>query len=73
MLTLIANAQTLRLCAACGVSRLMGNRAGATAVEYGLIVAGIAIAVIAAVFAIGESLDGFFSGIETQINSRQPG
>ena len=73
MLTLIANAHSLRLRAAGCAGRLLGDRSGATAIEYGLIAAGIAIAIIAAVFAIGDELTAFFGGIETQLNSKQPG
>jgi pilus assembly protein Flp/PilA len=73
MLTLIANAHTLQLCAAGRAARMLEDRGGATAIEYGLIAAGIAIAIIAAVFAIGDELDTFFGGIETQLNSKQPG
>ncbi len=36
---------------------------GATAIEYGLIAAGIAIAILAAVFAIGEELNNFFLSV----------
>ena len=36
---------------------------GATAIEYGLIAAGIAIAIIAAVFAIGAELNDLFANI----------
>ena len=73
MLTLIANAQSCRVCVAGRVARLLDDRAGATAIEYGLIAAGIAIAIIAAVFAIGDELTTFFGGIDTQLNSKQPG
>lgn len=34
----------------------MGNSKGATAIEYGLIAAGIAIAIAASVFAFGEDV-----------------
>ena len=36
---------------------------GATAIEYGLIAAGIALAVATVIFTVGESLVEFFSGI----------
>jgi pilus assembly protein Flp/PilA len=44
-------------------SRMRSDEEGATAVEYGLIVAGIAVAIIAAVFLIGTNLNTMFSGI----------
>jgi pilus assembly protein Flp/PilA len=73
MLTLIANAQSCRFCLAGRAASLLDDRGGATAIEYGLIAAGIAIAIIAAVFAIGDELDAFFGGIQTQLNAKQPG
>jgi len=42
---------------------------GATAIEYGLIAAGIAVAIIAAVFALGDELKGFFEDIQTQLGA----
>lgn len=41
--------------------RFWKNEWGATAVEYGLLVAGIAIAIAAAVFLFGRQLRGVFS------------
>ena len=40
---------------------------GATAIEYGLIAAGIAIAISAVVFAFGEQLTAMFQGASDQI------
>ncbi len=54
-------------------SVITGYRAderGATAIEYGLIVAGIAIAIVAIVFTIGESLENLFTTIQTWLDSR---
>ncbi|WP_139981183.1 Flp family type IVb pilin [Nocardioides litoris] len=45
---------------------------GASAVEYGLLVAGIAIAIIIAVFALGDTLSGMFDGVEGQVGERTP-
>ncbi len=39
---------------------VLRDRRGATAVEYSLLIGGIALAVLAAVFAVGEELVGFF-------------
>jgi Flp pilus assembly pilin Flp len=36
--------------------RVRGDEAGATAIEYGLLVAGIGLAVSVAVFSIGENI-----------------
>ena len=44
---------------------------GATAIEYGLIAAGIAIAIIAAVFAIGEELDNLFLAIANDVSLQE--
>ena len=43
------------------------NRCGATAIEYGLIAAGISIAILAAVFALGNELDDFFDEVSEKI------
>ena len=43
---------------------------GATAIEYGLIAAGIAVAIIAAVFALGDEVKGFFEDIQRQLASK---
>lgn len=41
----------------------MNDDSGATAIEYGLIAAGIAIAIIAAVGLLGDSLEGLFTSV----------
>ena len=43
------------------------NESGATAIEYGLIAAGIAIAIITAVNGVGSSLSGTFSSISNSL------
>jgi pilus assembly protein Flp/PilA len=43
------------------------NESGATAIEYGLIAAGISIAIIAAVNTIGTTLNTKFTSISTQL------
>ena len=48
------------------------DRSGATAIEYGLIAAGIAVAIIAAVFALGEDITGFFTDVSDESNKRTP-
>ena len=40
---------------------------GATAIEYGLIAAGISVAIIAVVFGLGTQLNTTFSSVSTQI------
>ncbi|MBR0797791.1 Flp family type IVb pilin [Bradyrhizobium jicamae] len=49
------------------VSRFMKDESGATAIEYGLIATGIAIAIIAAVNGVGKALSGTFSTISTSL------
>ena len=43
------------------------DESGATAIEYGLIAAGISIAIISAVKGIGTRLNATFSSISTQL------
>jgi pilus assembly protein Flp/PilA len=49
------------------VFAFLKDESGATAIEYGLIAAGISIVIIASVNAIGTTLNGTFSGISTQL------
>jgi pilus assembly protein Flp/PilA len=46
----------------------LGNEQGATAIEYGLIAAGIAVAIIATVFGLGTSLNSTFSTVSSSLN-----
>jgi pilus assembly protein Flp/PilA len=43
------------------------NESGATAIEYGLIAAGISIAIIAVVNGLGTNLNTTFSSVSTQL------
>ena len=43
------------------------NESGATAIEYGLIAAGISVAIIVAVNTVGTSLNTTFSSVSTQL------
>ncbi len=45
------------------VLRFVKDESGATAIEYGLIAAGIAVAIIAAVQAVGTALDATFDDV----------
>jgi pilus assembly protein Flp/PilA len=45
-----------------------GGDEGATAVEYGLLVALIAVAIILAVLALGGTLEGVFSNVDDTIS-----
>ena len=73
MLSLYANAQSARAALSRKAARLLRDENGATAIENRLIAAGIAVAIIAAVFALGDELKTFFTGVQTQLNSKQPG
>lgn len=46
---------------------------GATAIEYGLIAAGIAVAISVVVFTVGSDLVSLFSGIGATISSAPTG
>ena len=43
------------------------DESGATAIEYGLIAAGIAVAIIAVVNGLGTSLNASFESVRTQL------
>lgn len=43
------------------------NEDGATAIEYGLIAAGISLAIVAVVFTFGEQLNELFSTMEGKL------
>ncbi len=45
------------------------DESGATAIEYGLIAAGIAVAIIGAVFAVGGKLSAMFQGVAGNLNA----
>ena len=51
------------------ISRFLKNESGATAIEYGLIAAGIAVAIITAVTAVGTSLNTTFNSVAGAVNS----
>jgi pilus assembly protein Flp/PilA len=49
------------------VSRFVKDESGATAIEYGLIAAGISIVIITAVNGIGQTLKTNFQNISTSL------
>ena len=49
-------------------AQFLANESGATAIEYGLIAAGISIAIIAVVNGLGTQLNASFSTISTKLN-----
>ena len=48
-------------------ARFVKDESGATAIEYGLIAAGISVAIIAVVNGLGSNLNTKFSTISTQL------
>ena len=49
------------------IADFLKNESGATAIEYGLIAAGISIAIIAVVNGLGTQLNATFTGVSTQL------
>ena len=51
------------------VRSFLKSEDGATAIEYGLIAAGIAVAIIAAVFVVGDDLSNLFNTVASNVSS----
>lgn len=49
------------------VSRFLNDESGATAIEYGLIAAGISVAIIAVVQGLGSKLNSTFDTVQTAL------
>ena len=49
------------------IAAFIADETGATAIEYGLIAAGISIAIIVAVNNLGATLNTTFTGVNTQL------
>jgi pilus assembly protein Flp/PilA len=49
------------------VLRFLKNEAGATAIEYGLIAAGISVAIIAVVNGLGSKLNDTFASVSSAL------
>jgi pilus assembly protein Flp/PilA len=49
------------------VSRFLKDQSGATAIEYGLIAAGIAVVIIGAVQSVGTALKTTFQSVATAV------
>jgi pilus assembly protein Flp/PilA len=52
------------------VKRFAKDESGATAIEYGLIAAGISIAIIAVVKGVGSSLNTTFTSVQNALNTK---
>jgi pilus assembly protein Flp/PilA len=64
MLSLLVSLQSLL---ATTKDRLSREEAGATAVEYGLIIGLIAVAIITVLIVLGPQLAGLFTSVSTQL------
>jgi pilus assembly protein Flp/PilA len=51
------------------IARFAKDESGATAIEYGLIAAGIALAIIGAVQGVGTKLSGTFTSISSGLTT----
>jgi pilus assembly protein Flp/PilA len=49
------------------IARFVNDESGATAIEYGLIAAGISLAIIAVVNGLGTNLNAKFTSINTSL------
>ena len=50
------------------LARFLRDDAGATAIEYGLIAAGISVAIIATVTGLGTKLNSTFTSVKDALN-----
>jgi pilus assembly protein Flp/PilA len=50
------------------IVRFLRNESGATAIEYGLIAAGISVAIIAVVQGLGSKLNTTFTSVQNALN-----
>jgi len=53
------------------IARFVKDQSGATAIEYGLIAAGIALAIITTVNTLGTNLNGKFNSINSSITQNR--
>ena len=49
--------------------RFLKDESGVTAIEYGLIAAGIGVAIVVIVFSVGSALNGIFTTVQTKLNA----
>ncbi len=50
------------------IQKFIRNESGATAIEYGLIAAGISVAIIAVVQGLGSKLNSTFTSVQNALN-----
>jgi pilus assembly protein Flp/PilA len=54
------------------VTRFLKNESGATAIEYGLIAALIAVALVTTLGLLGDKLDALFGAVNTELDAAKP-
>jgi len=54
------------------IRKFLKDESGATAIEYGLLSALVAVACIVALEALGGSISGMFSGISGKLDAKMP-
>jgi pilus assembly protein Flp/PilA len=54
------------------IKHFANDERGATSIEYGLIAAGIGVAVITIVGSVGQEIYDIFDGVKTQLNTFNP-
>jgi len=52
--------------------KFLNDESGATAIEYGLIAALVAVAIIVALTAMGSSLSDLFTGVKGKLDTVKP-
>jgi pilus assembly protein Flp/PilA len=50
------------------LARFLKDESGVTAIEYGLIAAGIGVAIVVVVWNVGSALEGIFSEVEEKLS-----
>jgi pilus assembly protein Flp/PilA len=54
------------------ITKFLKDESGATAIEYGLIAALVAVACIVALEAMGNSLKGMFEAVKGKLDAKKP-
>lgn len=54
------------------IRKFLKDESGATAIEYGLIAALVAVASIVALTSVGNSLSGLFNTVDTKLKGANP-
>jgi pilus assembly protein Flp/PilA len=54
------------------IRKFINDESGATAMEYGLIAALVAVAAIVALEALGTSVSGMFTGVKGKLDAKTP-